>query len=204
MPDERTLNLYCDQMEEIKKRTEVVTCFINRICNAKYDVPAAECVALQLRKFLELVALASLVANKEEYARQHANFASHWQAKRIIDQIKKVNSDFYPVPTIQNEVRKGYFENKEIERGFLTLDNFKTLYDQCSRLLHARNPFSPKQAADAPRFLQDAPHWMDKIIKLLNHHQIVLAGDKQMIIVLMKSKTNGRSQATLFHEYDPC
>ena len=83
MPNERTLSLYCDQMEEIKKRTEVVTCFINRICDAKYDVPTAECIALQLRKILELIALASLVANKEEYARQHANFASHWQAKKF-------------------------------------------------------------------------------------------------------------------------
>ena len=185
-------------MEEVKKRTDVVKCFLARRCTAYYDVPTAECVALQIRKILELIALASLVANKAEYAVQHEKFAEHWNAKEILDNIRKVNPDFYAVPTKQNEVAKQVFKNQEIETGFLTVDNFKTLYDQCSKLLHARNPFSKKAAGDAQRFMKDASKWMNRIRMLLNHHEITLAGGDQLIICLMQSKDDGQPHATLF------
>lgn len=58
---------YVACMEEIKKRTSVVTAFVHGEINSKYVVTTAESAALQLRIILELVALSSLVANQGEY-----------------------------------------------------------------------------------------------------------------------------------------
>ncbi|MDE0447509.1 MAG: hypothetical protein OXH96_12625 [Spirochaetaceae bacterium] len=185
-------------MDEIKKRADVVACFLTRRCTALYDVPSAECVALQIRKILELIALASLVANKAEYAAMHAKFEEHWKAKEILDNIREINPKFYPVPTMQHRREDGIFDNQPVKTGFLTADNFKTLYDQCSKLLHVRNPFSKKAAGDAKRFLKDAAQWMNRIRVLLNHHEIILAGRDQLIICLMRSEDDGQPHAALF------
>ena len=53
---------YADCMEEIKKRTEVVNGFFTGKCHAMYVQTTAESVSLQIRKILELIALASLAA----------------------------------------------------------------------------------------------------------------------------------------------
>ena len=60
---------YTDCMEEIKRRTEVVNCFLTRKCHAMYVQTTAESVSLQIRKILELIVLASLAANRSEYAK---------------------------------------------------------------------------------------------------------------------------------------
>ena len=201
---EKTLRLYEAQMEEIKKRTEVVTCFVNGRCNALYNVPTGESLALQIRKILELIALASLVANKAEYARLHKNFAKHWRAKDILKELEKVNPKFYPIPTkqipIQGKSKTRHFELPEIKKGFLTKDEFAHLYDVCSDLLHAQNPFSTKAKVDAEQFRQDSASWMEKIIRLLNHHNMYLPDGRTQIITLMKGSEDGKAHATLFEQ----
>jgi hypothetical protein len=203
---ERTLRLYEAQMEEIKKRTEVVECFVSGACTARYNVPTGECIALQIRKILELIALASLVANREEYARIHRNFAEHWRAKDILKEIEKVNPEYYPVPTkqIPMGIADGVsrFQLLDIESGFLTKDEFMLLYDMCSDLLHAHSPFSAKARHDAEVFRRDCVEWMNKIVKLLNHHNMHLAGGRTQIIALMRGSKDGMVHATYFEEAD--
>jgi hypothetical protein len=63
------IDLYCNLMDEVKKRTAVVQGFLNGQINAFYPAATIESAALQLRKILELIALGSLVAHKEEYTR---------------------------------------------------------------------------------------------------------------------------------------
>src|ERR1700731_738919 len=57
-----------------------------------------ELVFLQLRKILELLAFASLTANREKYAAAHKKFATFWRAKDMLQDLEKVNPDFYPRP----------------------------------------------------------------------------------------------------------
>ena len=66
---------YLGCMREIKHRTDVIQRFLSQEIHARYLASTAECIALQFRKTLELIALASLVANREEYAKQRANFS---------------------------------------------------------------------------------------------------------------------------------
>ncbi len=57
------LSKYCELMEEVKRRTDVVKHFLAGPQHALYRATAIECMCLQIRKILELVALGSLVAN---------------------------------------------------------------------------------------------------------------------------------------------
>ena len=77
--DAELMQKYIACMEEIKKRTEVVTWFVRREIGARYIGTTAESVALQMRKILELIALSSLVANHEEYSKHRANFRRKFQ-----------------------------------------------------------------------------------------------------------------------------
>lgn len=187
-------------MEEIKKRTEVIHAFLNGKCNALYIRTTAESICLQVRKILELIALASLVANKDEYAKNRANFAKDWNAKKILQSIEEINPNFYPSPSKQilDNLTGKVLSIEKIKSGFLTRPDFENIYDRCGGLLHARNPFSASK--DFDNFMSIAPSWMEKIKILLSHHQMQLVQEDLQFWVVMQSNTDGRTQVTLFQQ----
>lgn len=196
------LDKYANCMEEIKKRSEVIRCFLHGKCNALFLQTTAESICLQVRKVLELIALASLVANKEEYEKTRANFAKDWHAKRIISHLEKINPKFYPVPTkqvVEGDSGK-VVRTEEIKSGFLTKIEFQVVYDKCCDHLHADNPFSNSRSVED--FLRNLPSWLEKIRVLLNHHQIQLVEDDQQLWVIMKSQSDGRVQVSQFQRID--
>ena len=184
---------YIACMEEIKKRTEVVTAFINGEITSKYLITTVESVFLQFRKILELIALSSLVANHEKYSKCHANFKKHWKAKQILNELEKINPKFYPYPTKQIPVSEGLYNTPKIKSGYLTKEDFIELYDRCSNMLHSNNPFSDQKQEDIKNILsKEAPEWLDKIIILLNHHHVHPIDDELMYILIMQSEADGR------------
>ena len=200
--DDELVQKYIACMEEIKKSTSVVTGFVRGEINSKYLMTTAESAALQIRKVLELIALSSLVANREEYSKQRVNFRKDWNAKRILTTLTSVNPKFYPVPTRQVPISDGMYDTPNVESGYLTQDDFIELYDKCSVMLHSTNPFS-EEDVDARVFLfEEAPKWMDKIIVLLNHHHVFPVDDSQMYIVLMQAESDGNVHMATFAKMD--
>lgn len=185
-------------MEQIKLRQESIGFILSKQKTTGYNYTDTEFICLQIRKILELIALANLVSNKKEYAEKHANFVNHYHAKHILRDIEKINPNFYPIPTRQiiDEKTKKFVEVKKIETGFLTKDEFIEIYDECSGLMHAENPFAAPKDLDAIN--SKFPIWLDKIIVLLNHHNLQLVDTDLMIWVLMHSIKDGRVQASLF------
>lgn len=193
----KKLDLYADCMEEIKKRTEVITEHLNGAYSEKYLITETEFLCVQLRKILENIALASLVANKEKYSSARKNFASDWNAKFILADLEKANPEFYPKPTEQIRKPDGTFSLIDIAKGFLTKDEFIHLYNKCGELLHAENPYGNKKNFEI--FYSQIGNWLKKIITLLNHHVITLS-DETIIIALMQSDHDGKPQVALFKE----
>ncbi len=189
---------YADCMEEIKRRTEVVNGFLTGKCHAMYVQTTTESISLQIRKILELIALASLAANRSEYAKHRKEFQKDWNAKRILETLKKANPKFYPTPNKQvvDQETGQVVSLENITSGFLTKDDYIVLFDTCSEILHAENPFSRRQNPKA--FLESVPAWMEKIKRLLNHHTIQLIDDDKQLWVLMKSKTDGKARVWEF------
>ena len=196
--DDELIQKYIACMEEIKKRTNVVTGFIRGEINSKYLITTAESTALQIRKVLELIALSSLVANHEQYRKQRVHFRKDWNAKRILDTLASVNPKFYPVPTKQVWISEGIYDTPNVESGYLTQDDFIELYDKCSAMLHSTNPFSEEYVNARIFLFEEAPKWMDKIIVLLNHHHVFPVDDSRMYIVLMQAKSDGNVHMATF------
>ena len=180
---------YLGCMQEIKYRTAVIDGFLQGEWHAGFVPSTAESVALQFRKTLELIALASLVANREEYAKQRANFASDWNAKRIVEVLERVNPRFYPEPSNSEPLGDEHLADYNLQpvTDYLTRDDFILLFDQCSDLLHAANPYAEDQPQEGQHeeFLGEAPNWRRRVISLLNHHQIHPLDTDTMFIVQM-------------------
>ncbi|MCY4382030.1 MAG: hypothetical protein OXE44_02640 [Nitrospinae bacterium] len=197
------LNKYANCMEEIKKRTEVVHGFLRHELHATYLQTTVESICLQIRKILELIALASLVANKSEYEKHRKNFQGDWNAKRILKTLDKANPKFYPIPSeqvISPETGK-VVEAIPITSGYLSRADYEDLYDECSEILHASNPFSSVQQ-EVQSFLDNTPEWMQKIRVLLNHHQVQLIDKRVQLWVLMKAKSDGKVHVYEFMRID--
>lgn len=197
------LDKYVNCMEEIKKRTEVVHGFLRRELHAKYVQTTVESICLQIREILELIALASLVANKAEYEKHRKNFHRDWNAKGILKTLDKANPQFYPQPSeqvISPETGK-VVEAIPITSGYLSRADYEALYDECSDMLHASNPFSVEQQK-GQAFLAKTPEWMEKIRVLLNHHQVQLIDEKAQLWVIMHGKDDGKVHAYEFGRLD--
>jgi hypothetical protein len=134
-------------MEEIKRRTEVIRSFLKGNSSTPYKQTTVESICLQVRKIIELIALASLVANKDVYAAHRSMFAKDFHAKNLLGDIARLNPNFYPRlskqildPTGTKVVRV-----EDIKSGFLTKDDLIKIYERTAGLLHAGNPFGEKK-----------------------------------------------------------
>lgn len=179
-------------MEEIKRRTLVVSRVLNRELTTGYRMTDIEMIYLQLRKVLELIALSSLIANVDEYSRQQKKFAQHWHAARILNDLDAVNPNFYPVPGVQvrNETTGTVKAVDTPKKRFLTKTDFVTLYEMCGGILHAENPYG--RARDVAKYEKEMDAWFDKTVTLLNHHQIQLLDSDLMLWVIMHSENDGK------------
>jgi hypothetical protein len=154
--DSRLINrsglLYQQCMREVKFRLNHAESMMNRLKqrhSAENEVLVAELVALQFRKIVELIGLGSIAANEKEYSRLRAEFHRDWNAKRIFHDLARVNPRFYPVPIAglsDPKIKGGPSVIEEYDSGFLDRVSAVTLYDMCSSVLHAENPFGHKHA----------------------------------------------------------
>lgn len=194
MSSEAPVKIYCALMEELKDRTALIRRFCNGSLSVGHNHFNYECVSLQLRKVLELIAFGSLCANKTKYAKVYANFEKHWNAKRLLKDLGRVHPDFYPKPIYLVQTKEGsvkHFDN--VSDGFLTKGDFVNLYGKCSQVIHTPNPFSQdEQSID---FGFTFSQWFERIQRLLNLHLMRLADMREVWVVYMAHPTDGRVHA---------
>jgi hypothetical protein len=202
IPSDKDQIVYANCMEEIKRRTDAVHAILRGPYSTLYPITNIEFVCLQIRKILEIIALASLASHKEEFARQHQKFAEMWKAKKILDDLEKLNPGFYPVPTEQVLDSKSgkVLEVRPMAKPGLTKADFADVYQRCSSILHAENPYGPPK--QLPQIETGIPIWMEKIKNLFNHHHVQLFSSKHQLWVVMKAKTDGRVHVHLFERID--
>ena len=176
---------YLLMMSEIKRRTAVIDAFSDKRANALYDIPTTESIYLQFRKILELIALSSLVANKEKYSQAYEKFEKHWNAKKIVLDVERINPNFYPEPVIQVPSSKSgvKMEFLQRERDYLTKDELVKLYEKCAALMHAQNPYRSKP--DYTRYENEIPVWQERIDNLLYAHVINLVDSTDIHLIQM-------------------
>jgi hypothetical protein len=189
---------YCNLMEEIKRRTAVITAFGAGEAAAMYKATTVESVYLQFRKILELVALGSLVANKNEFSKAYGDFCKCWNAHYLLRDMARVNPDFYPRPIVEvPSTRQGAkMDWQDKKDGFLTKDEFLKLYEKCGAIMHAGNPYGSQ--VDYGYYERSIQGWLDKIIGLLNSHTIRLVNDPNIYLLHMKEDRDDKVHHYVF------
>lgn len=177
---------YCNCMEEVKDRVSLVQSVGAHSVTTGKQIFDVELVFLQLRKTLELIAFASLIAHKQKYSAAHKNFASHWRAKDMLEALEKINPDFYPVPIEKPQrLPSGAKHCERVPGGFMTKDDFVLLYDKSSEIIHTGNPFTTK--GPTIHIGYSVKDWVSRIQKLLALHLIHLADDSKWIVQISNS-----------------
>lgn len=193
-----TATLYCDLMEEIKRRTRV----IHSLLNAQLAVPrivGVEICYLQLRFICELIALACLTAHGDIPGAKAKRLTKAYHPNQILQSLEYLHSSFYPVPgrQILNEAGK-VVEVVAVDDPYLTKAELLHLYGECGNFLHRgslENIMKGKKIPDLERIRT----WFEKVRVLLNHHQIQLADPDWQLWVIMHGDTDGKVHATQFH-----
>lgn len=194
------LDLYQECLYEIKRRIDVIADHLNNVTTEKYLVIEVETVCLQFRKILEKIALMSLVANKKLYAEQHEKFAKHYHAEKIMNDLERINPNFYPIPIKRVKRDGGIDELVDVESGYLTREEFVKVYEKSGGMMHAQNPFSSEKPIIEIR--ENFSNWLTKIYILLNHHKISLVGGDKILVAIMERTDNGKPQAVLLGKVD--
>lgn len=194
------INLYCDVMEEIKRRTSVIDFFLSGKGHALYEPTTVESISLQIRKILELIAMASLVANKKEYEKVYSHFANAWNAEYLLKDLNRINRDFYPKPVIEQPSDDPRIKCRLADRedDYLTKAEFIKVYKKCGAIMHASNPVGRR--INYEYYKQAIPNWRQRIKNLLNTHQIRLVNQKGFYLIHMKEDQDNKVH---FYEFAP-
>src|SRR5947207_11651004 len=167
------IRMYINCMEEVRDRVSLAKSVGEHKITTGREVFDVELVFLQLRKVLELIAFASLTANKEKYSAAHEKFATHWRAKAMLQELEKINPDFYPMPIERPELQPdGVNHCPAILNGFLTKEDFALLYDKTGDTLHVQNPFKLQDARLNIKY--SVKEWIVRIQTLLALHIVHL------------------------------
>lgn len=184
--DEHATKLYVNCMEEIRDRVNLIHSVGAGQVTTGHQAFDVELVFLQLRKILELIAYASLTANKDKYSAAHAQFAKHWRAKAILQELEKINPGFYPMPIEQPQLQPdGVKHCPAVVDKFLTKDDFAVLYDKTSDILHVGNPFDARPPKLNIKY--STKEWVSRIQTLLRLHVMHLVDGRKWVVQIPES-----------------
>ena len=197
---EPDINAYTAVMEEIKRRTEVAFALHTRSINVMYWPTHVESMVLQVRMITELVALASLSANKSLFEENKKKFEKHWHPQKILKDVEKLNPNFYPLPIIEEPSQYAPVKKNlvDMKTRFMTRDELIEVHGRCGNLLHAQNPFGGD--VDYAYYEKMVPVWMERIRKLLNCHQIKLLNGNRFYLVHMKEERDDKVHMYTFEQ----
>ena len=167
---------YANGMAEIRQRLGIARAAVARIRDTQdQDLVSTETIFLQMRKVCELIAFGSLIANKELYSQHYETFAEDWRLGRVVQKLRHVNPNFFPVPmSAPYEVSPGHKQAGPSLALAITEDELVALYNICGRILHSRNPFSTVAATHQLGYSVD--EWLARLEGLLRWHRIQLVG----------------------------
>jgi hypothetical protein len=200
---EPDIAVYAGVMEEIKRRTAVIHSFLSGASWALYRATKVESIYLQIRMILELIALASLAANKPLFEENRKKFHNHWNPSDILKDIEALNPGYYPKPIreVPSEKKGVVNDLVPMDSGFLTREELVTTHGRTGNILHARNPF--RQELDYQEYEVQIPVIMEKVRLLLNCHQIQLLGEQDFFYLIhMKEASDDRVHYYKFQRVD--
>ena len=200
---EKALEIYSSFMQEIKHRVNVISRALGQYSAGSsltgYRESDIEICLLQLRKCLELVMFASIVAHYHRGIELQQKLVSNeWNATKIMKYLGRINPEFFPKALTRSTEKVGDAPVMMAVEGAMTQDEFGILYDRvCGKYLHASR--NRDFLDDHKRLLEEISVWLVKLTKLLNSHWVKV-DEKIVFAVLMQTDTTGNVQVALFQK----
>lgn len=173
------IEMYLKAMYEFRQRTVAVGLMCNNMYLVKKggNVFDIENICLKIRKLLELIAMSSLIMNKEAFEKAEKSFKTMWNAKLILKDIKRIHPQFFPmsISGTLSKNKNGSWVMDEINHKPLTEETFCKIYDKCGAALHIPNPFSENENL-FHELGEKIPMWLDQIYLTMENHMVFLYG----------------------------
>ena len=151
----------CEEFDRLRKTTDDI--LFDSIC-------------LQIRKTIEIIAMSSLVSNKEAFENIQSNIERAWNGVEIIKEIERYTPHVFPIASYKyqklspNELAVSY-QNLEQTTDVLNKDKFCDIYKKCGAALHTYNPYNEKQSVKQ-EILKNIPKWITLIFNTVAMHTI--------------------------------
>ena len=138
---------YLSCMREIKKRVNIIKWMLHKEMAIDHKLFHTEFISLQFRSITELILLANLSAHKTLYNKGCEKLKNEWRIKSILQFLKSVNTDFYPLPVTEtfSEENPNIPIYLSLYTGFLSLEDLGIIYDTCNNYIHPKNPFAEER-----------------------------------------------------------
>jgi len=190
------MNLYCALLEEVKARLV----YIERGLSGDTRLPGPllrEFLYLQLRMLCEVIALGCLTVHGDIGTAPVGKLRKEWDANKIMDELGKLHSDFYPRPILLEQKAPHRFHLTELSAD-LTKDQLLALYGRCGNVLH-RGTVKKLLTEKMPlqTHFPDVVDWATKITHLLGAHGIALFGGQRLVCVLRAKNNAGHAHVAL-------
>lgn len=193
------INKYAAYMEEIKKRTDVVTRLVQAQKGGRtmtgYIETDIDTVYLQLRKITELIMFACVVANKSAGLALNKTLKKGYELKKIKKLLLAFNTAFFPTPKIDDGITKtGIRKIADLNnntKSFMTEPELFTAYGKAGRYLHAQRDYQYGRGEASKTILNNAINDVNKLIALLDHHWVKISEDSSFAVV-MQGNTDGK------------
>jgi len=183
--------LYLRNMQIIKWRLNAIRDIQTGERKTTYKMTNIEFGVLQIRKILELIAFSSLVSDADTYREKLSKIDSMWNAKLIFRDLERIHPDFYPKPILIDPEDKSIWH--DVVDGYLTKDDFVSIYDKCGKYLHENSPFLSNKEIDRmyDEVWDQITDWGTKIINLLNTHIVSLYNRNDLYLIQMGDPPSG-------------
>jgi hypothetical protein len=186
--------LYCNLMDEVKLRIELITKILDHRIKLP-EFPAFELCYLQLRMICELIALACIAAHGDKPFTQSSRMRSTHQADFILNALEALHPSFYPAPGVPVDHPDGGRVFIPSKADYMTKAALVKLYYKCGDILH-RGSF--KRFKDLKEMDFDAiAEARLKLIELLKFHSIALLSSDDELWFEMENSQTGKVRATL-------
>lgn len=197
------LSQYSSYMEEVKRRTAVITRLRDMHKNGQsmtgYMETDIDLVYLQLRKMIELVLFACVVANKAAGVKLNKTLRKGWELKKIKAELERFNSDFFPSPKVEGEARPDGVRTvdnlKQSERPYLTEGELFHTYGITGNYSHAKREYQYGDAEEKLKILLRGFEFTMKLVALLNHHWVQVS-PKSHFAVVMQGRKDGSAHVS--------
>jgi hypothetical protein len=189
---------YLDLMTELKVRQDSMTLAVSGGLPLHPRIAYEHCY-LQLRMICETIALSCLVVHGDIPATKQKKLKKAFEPHVIIGELEKLHPKFYPQPGKQIIGKDGkVVKVQDIEDGYLTKADLISLWAKCGDVLHRGSLKNLELRLNKGGSFQKITSWSQKIVTLLNHHQIALFNSTSQIWVIMQSDIDGNPRANLF------